>query len=142
MTGPELEKVVKALLGRGVPSAIVADVFGLDLELVKKAQSQGRVERYGTDDMTEYVEQMNWEAIEEARRIIQHGSSTEKSRMLGMVLGKQVALTGRRTPESVRNSQLAVVEMMERMREGRAEPVAASPFIARLSNRPEDQEAG
>jgi hypothetical protein len=140
VTGDELERVVKALLSRGVPSAIVADVFGLDLDLVKLAQSEGRVERYGTDDMTEYVEQMNWEAIEEARRIIHSGSSTEKSRMLGMVLGKQVALTARRTPESVRNSQSAVFDLMEKMREGPAPRADPSPFIARLANRDPEEE--
>ena len=50
--------------------------------------------------MTEYMEQLQWDAVDEARQTIATGSAAEKSRVLGMVLGKQVALSARRTPRS------------------------------------------
>lgn len=136
MTGEELENLVERLLVRGVPKTVVADALDLDVDLVGEKLTQVRVARYGTDDMTEYMEQLQWDAVDEARRIIEGGSATEKSRMLGMVLGKQVALSARRTPESVRNSQEAVVELMEAMRSGPPRTEAPrSKFIARLEEK-------
>jgi len=131
----ELEHLVERLLCRGVPKAVVADALDLDPELVDHKQRQVRVERYGTDDMTEYMEQLQWDAVDEAHRIIQSGSATEKARMLGMVLGKQVALSARRTPESVRNSQSAVIDLMDAMRKGKAKKdPEPSKFIARITD--------
>ena len=46
MTGEELETIVAAMLGEGVPPSVVARVFDLDHELVKRAQSEVRVKRY------------------------------------------------------------------------------------------------
>ena len=138
MTGDELEAIVERCLEEGVPPGVVARVFDLDHDLVKAAQSQVRTKNYGTDDMSEYTEQMHWDAVEEARRIIAHGSAAEKSRMLGMVLGKQVALSARRTPESVRNSQDSLMDVMEEMRSGRVRGSSPrSKFVATL----EDDEA-
>ena len=52
-----------------------------------------------------------------------------------MVLGKQVALSARRTPESVRNSQGAVLDLFESMRGGEAKKVEPKgKFIARLES--------
>ena len=89
MTSDEVEWVVTRLLEEGVPPGVIARVFGLDAELVAAAQSKVRIAQHGTDDMTEYTEIMNWEAVAEARRIIAEGSAAEKSRMLGMVLGSR-----------------------------------------------------
>jgi hypothetical protein len=142
MTGDELESIVMKMLGEGVPAGVVARVFDLDHELIKEAQKTVRVQRYGTDDMTEYMEQLQWDAVDEARRIIESGSAADKSRMLGMVLGKQVALSARRTPESVRNSQNSVIELMESMRGGKAKKQPPkSKFIARLSDGAESEGA-
>lgn len=135
MTGEELEIIVGSLLENGVPPSVIARVFDLDHDLVKHAQSQVRVKRYGTDDMTEYMEQLQWDAVDEARQTIATGSAAEKSRVLGMVLGKQVALAARRTPEGVRNSQDALLDALEAMRnEKPAKTQERSRFVARLEN--------
>ena len=135
MNARELENIVAKMLSEGVPPGVVARVFDLDHDLVRETQSGVRVRLYSTDDMTEYTEHMQWKAVEEALRIIESGSATEKQKVLGMVLGKQVALSARRTPESVRNSQDAVVDMMERMRTGKPKKASRSKFIARLENK-------
>ena len=135
MNADELETLVERLLTRGVPKSVVAEALELDGDLVGDKLKEIRVQRYGTDDMTEYMEQLQWDAVDESRRIIETGSATEKSRVLGMVLGKQVALSARRTPESVRNSQGAVLELMEGMRSGKPKkPATPSKFIARITD--------
>ncbi len=143
MTGDELEEIVTRCLEQGVPPGVVARVFDLDHDLVKEAQRTVRVKRYGTDDMTEYMEQLQWDAVDDARQIIASGSAAEKTRVLGMVLGKQVALSARRTPESVRNSQGAVLDLMESMRgSGKAKKESPrSKFIARLEDTGTDAES-
>jgi hypothetical protein len=135
MTGDELEALVERLLTRGVPKSVVAEALDLDVELVDLKLQEVRVARYGTDDMTEYMEQLQWEAVDEAHRIIQSGSASQKERMLGMVLGKQVALSARRTPESVRQSQSAVIDLMDAMRKGKTKKdPPPSKFIARITD--------
>ena len=138
MTGEELEVLVTRLLENGVPKSVVARSLNLDPELVAHKLTEVRVNRYGTDDMTEYMEQLQWDAVDDARQIIASGSAAEKTRVLGMVLGKQVALSARRTPESVRNSQGAVLDLMEAMKNGKAKTAEKSRFVARLENGTED----
>jgi hypothetical protein len=137
MTGEELEALVERLLTRGVPKSVVAEALDLDADLVDAKLRGVRVERYGTDDMTEYMEQLQWDAVDEARRIIEGGSAAEKSRMLGMVLGKQVALSARRTPESVRNSQEAVLGLLESMRAGKGKSKKPEPSKFNARREPE-----
>lgn len=131
----EFQNIAFRLLEEGVPPSVISRALDLSPELVKRAQSEVRVKRYGTDDMTEYMEQLQWDAVDEARQTIATGSAAEKSRVLGMVLGKQVALSARRTPESVRQSQDAVLDMLENMRAGKPEkkPIR-SRFVATLTN--------
>ena len=135
MTGAEMENLVTRLLTNGVPKSVVARSLDLDPDLVGAKLKEVRVNRYGTDDMTEYMEQLQWDAVDDARQIIANGSAAEKTRVLGMVLGKQVALSARRTPEAVRNSQDSVIEMFKEMREGKGKKTPErSRFIAKLDN--------
>lgn len=133
VTGEELEILVVRCLEERVPRAVVARVFGLDEDLVREAQNHVRVERHGTDDLSDYMEQLQWETVEDALRVLKNGSAAEKARVHSMVLGKQVALSARRTPESVRNSQDAVLELLTGMRtnKGKRPPAAPSKFVAR-----------
>ena len=135
MTGEELEEIVERCLTEGVPPGVVARVFDLDPELCKQAQSGCRVKRYNTDDMGEYMEILLWETVEDALRTLKVGSAAERRSVHQVILGKQVALAARRTPESVRNSQDAVIELMESMRSGPPRsPAPKSKFIARLDD--------
>ena len=94
MTPSELEEIVHALLAEGVPPGVVARALELDPMLVKDAQAEVRVHRYGTDDITEYNEQLMWDAVDRARDVIAHGSATERDRLLQMVDGVILPSTG------------------------------------------------
>lgn len=135
MTADELEALVVRCYEEGVPIGVVGRIFELDEDLLKETLGAFRVKRYGTDDESEYVEILKWEAIAKAREIIATGSAAEQKAILSTVLGKQFAMVARRTPESVRNSQDAVVDLMEAMRNGRPNATPKpSKFIARLAD--------
>jgi len=142
LSAKELELITERLLEEGVPPGVVARVFDLDVDLVREAQKAVRVLRYGTDDLEEYTEQTRWDAMEHARRTIATGSEADKTRFSAAMLGKTMAASARRTPAGVIQNQETILEMMEKMRTGEpAEPREQSRFVARLSNRPEDDDA-
>lgn len=122
MNASELELIVEALLVEGVPPGIIARVFDLEAELIKNMQREVRVKRYGTDDLTEFTEQLQWDAIDKARTIIWTGSAVDSTRFVAAILGKQIALAARRTPDSQRRATDAVLDLFETMRKGTAEP--------------------
>jgi hypothetical protein len=128
-----LETMVERLLGEGVPPGVISRAFQLDLELVKQRQAQVRKAKYGTDDLSEYMEQMQWTAVEEALKTMTSGSVAEKTRFVSAILGKQMAVAARRTPESQRKATEGLLEMMAGMRAGTARPTPPrSRFVAVL----------
>jgi len=119
VTGEELETITERMLEEGVPPGVVARVLDLDDELVKDTQSKVRVKRYGTDDLGDYTEQMQWKMMEVALNTLEHGSTAEKARVMSTVLGKQIAAVAKRSPEAERSQREAVEELFEQMRGGR-----------------------
>lgn len=132
----ELELIVESLLVEGVPPGILARVFDLELDLVKKAQRNVRVTRYGTEDLVEFTEQLQWDAVDKARDIIWKGSAVDSTRFVSAILGKQIALAARRTPDAQRNAQHALLDMLDKMKSGAKsdEEVEPSRFIATTGN--------
>ena len=116
MTPDELQEIVKMMLSEGVPPGVVSRVFDLDLDLVKEQQRGLRVKRYNTDDLNDYMEQMQWDAVEVARTILATGSTVEKARFVNAILGKQMTAAVKRAPEGQRDSLDKVTEMFAKMR--------------------------
>jgi predicted alpha-1,6-mannanase (GH76 family) len=118
ITALELETIVEKMLVEGVPPGVVSRVFDLDLDLVKDEQRKVRIRKYGTEDLNDYMEQMQWDAIETARTTLATGSTAEKSRFVSAILGKQMTAAAKRTPEGEREKRDQVEEMFRKMREG------------------------
>lgn len=132
LSADELESLVGSLLIEGVPVGVLSRVFQLDPELVKDAKSKVRVQQYGTDDLQEYTEQLQWDALESARDTLANGSASEKTKLMSSVLGKQIALNARRTPEGQRRTQEALIDVFAKMRTDEApEAVEPSEFVVR-----------
>jgi len=117
-TEKELICTVNALLSEGVPSGVVARVFDLDEGLVKQQQKRLRIDRYGTADMDEYMEQMQWDAIENARQVLATGTNSERARFVNQVLGRGLASQSRRVSDSVREGRERLVAELESMKSG------------------------
>ena len=140
ITAKEFEDIAVAMLTEGVPPGVVARVLRLDPDLVKQAQSKLRIRKYGTDDMTEYLEQIQWDTLDEVRTIIRQGSPADKVRFAAVMFGKQIAVASRRTPEKTREVTDRVTAMLEEMRIGEPrEPRARSEFVAFVGD-PDDQD--
>ena len=103
VTAEEMQTITERMLEEGVPPGVVARVLDLDDELVKETQSQVRVKRYGTDDLGDYTEQMQWKMMEVALNTLENGSVAEKARVMSTVLGKQISAVSKRSPESERS---------------------------------------
>lgn len=132
ITVKELELIIESLLVEGVPPGIIARVFDLELNLIKDAQRKVRIKRYGTEDLVEFTEQLQWDAIDKARDIIWKGSAVDSTRFVSAILGKQIALAARRTPEAQRRATDAVLDLFTNMRNGDAprEEEERSAFVA------------
>lgn len=115
MTDAELVTLVERCLIEGVPPSVVARVFGLDTELVKQAVKTVRVKQYGTDDLAEYTEQLQWDAVDQARQILSSGSVADKTRFISSVLGRHISVAGRRTPATQREAAEKVLTMLDGM---------------------------
>ena len=135
----ELEAIVERLLEEGVPPGVIGRVFTLDIDLLKEAQRKVRVTRYGTDDLSEYLEQIQWDTLDRVRDIIAKGSPSDQVKFAGALLGKQMAVAARRTPETQRKVTEQVAAMFETMRTGEKEDRARSRFVALVGD-PDDQD--
>lgn len=131
LSAVELEELVAKLLENGALPGTVARTFDLDLELVKEAQSRLRITNYGTDDVTEYLDQIQWDTLQEVQSIMARGTVADKIRFASIILGKQVALNARRKPETERVRTDALLDALTNMREGAPErPTEKSKFIS------------
>lgn len=144
MNANELEDLARFLLEEGVPAGVVSRALRVDLEAVKELRSKIRIQRYGTDDITDYLEDMQWKAIEEAMQTISKGSAADKAKYLQVILGKQMALAGRRTPESQKKNTDALLDVLQGMREDKPQKKAQpSPFTVvagNLDNEDDDEQ--
>lgn len=130
ITDREFALLVRRSLERGVPSGVVADIFGLDKALVGDMQREVHVTMYGTDDQAEYLENIQWAVLDKAHWMIQHGSAAEAVAMARSVFGKQLSLAGKRTPEHQQAKIDELEEVMREMREGAPSASGeASPFV-------------
>ena len=129
ITSAELRVIVERLLSEGVPSTVVARSFDLDTDVVREALSGVRARQYGTDDIAEYVEQMQWDAVARAREVIASGGP-EATRFVSSILGKQMTQVQKRTPEGQRARTEAVLDALARARDGAGSPVEPSRFVA------------
>jgi hypothetical protein len=116
VTADEFKTLVERMLTEGVPPAVVARIVNMDVDLIKEAQKEVRVKRYGTDDLNDYLEQMQWRTIEEAMTSLATGSSTDKARVMSTVLGKQMTAATKRMPEGQRDAGAKIQELMASMR--------------------------
>lgn len=108
-------ELLYGLLKRGVYPHIVADVFGVDLEIVEGALSQIHVERHGTDDIPDAMNGLIWTAIEVADQELRFGPPASKARFIQLVLARSIGLAGKSSPETSEKIREALDRMAEDM---------------------------
>ena len=128
-TEEDLVYTVNAFLAEGVPPGVVSRVFNLDEELVKSQQKKVRVERYGTADMDEYLEQAQWDAIDWARQVLAEGKPADQARVMSQLLRSGIAAGSKRLPDSVREGRDAISATLESMKGGGSSEARRSRFV-------------
>ena len=79
---------------------VVARVFKVDPAETKIRRDELRTKKYGTDDMQDYLTQLEWEAIDVSTRAVRGEKvPVAQQRAAQAIIGKTVAVNARRTPE-------------------------------------------
>lgn len=129
LTGDELAYIVDRLIEEGVPAGIIARTFELEEDLVRKQQKLVRIRRYGTADMEEYLEQVQWDLIDKVRESIAGGKVADAARYSAAL--KSMMGTDRRVPDSIRAARDNVLGNFEEMRSAEPQqPKERSRFVA------------
>jgi uncharacterized membrane-anchored protein len=122
MTEAEFELMVKRCLSNGVPVGVVAQVFELDRETVAEAKKELLVTEYGTADLAEFREHLEWKTLDKCRQILDTGSPAEAARIATTVLGRQIARGAKTISDGQREAQQSLAAKMEAMRTGDPAP--------------------
>lgn len=116
ITAKEFEAIVERFLEEGTPPGVVSRALNLEIDLVKDAQKKVRVRKYGTDDLDDYTEQTQWDAVEVFKTVLATGSTSEKARFASIILGKQLSAIGKRKPQSQREQTEQLEDLFREMR--------------------------
>ncbi|MGA9527158.1 MAG: hypothetical protein WBS24_03470 [Terriglobales bacterium] len=145
MNVDEFEHLVVRSLELGVPTHIVAELYELPLATAKEIQKQVRVRDFTTDDQAEFVENLQWRALQEADRMLRSGSPDQAMKIVTSTFGRQIQAAGNRPSDKVTERRNELMETLRSMRESPAVPAAPGRFVLgnagtdRRANQSEDE---
>lgn len=125
----ELELLVSRALEAGVPKEVTARVFDLPVDIVAEMQQEVRVGTYNTADRGEYLEHIQWEVLRRAEETIRTGSPGEAARVATAVLGRQIAVAGKRPSEGLSGAREEILAALAGMKGGDAPPAPVGRFV-------------
>jgi hypothetical protein len=140
------ELLVRRSLEAGVPPGVVAGIFELTTDVAKELQRQVRVERYGTADMAEYLDSIQFQTLERAQQLLEEGSPEQAARIVNSVFGRQLANAGKRPSSALEEQRAELMAAMKGVREGTASGSGPGRFVVgrtdveRRAHRVEDDE--
>jgi hypothetical protein len=130
VTDAELLLIVRRCLSFGVPSGVVGDVFGLDRDYVERIRRELLVGEYGTADQAEYLEWLQWRALDRCQWIVDHGSPADVTKVATAVLSRQLVTQGKRTSDAQRQAMERISGRLADMREGVGKRTdTTTPFV-------------
>jgi hypothetical protein len=100
MTDDEKANLIVALLNEGVPCGPVARALSIDELLVKEIKSDFRVTNYGSAEISEILQDLMFDAAALAREQLFFGNPSTQSRVMGLLLSRQLAQAARLEPDS------------------------------------------
>jgi hypothetical protein len=142
----EFEYLVTRSLELGVPTDICSELFELPLDTCTELQSRVRVRKFGTDDMSEYVEGIQWRALEVADRLLRQGNTDQAIKIVTAVFGRQIQAAGRRPSSELEKARAQILGRLGDMRDAAPVSVGAGRFVVgnvateRKANRDEEDE--
>jgi hypothetical protein len=135
----EFQFLVTRSLELGVPTHIVGELFELPQATAKDIQRQVRVTQFGTDDQAEFVENLQWRALQEADRMLRSGSPDQAMKIVTSTFGRQIQAAGNRPSDKVTERRNELMETFRSMRESPTAPATPGRFV--LGNTGTDRRA-
>jgi hypothetical protein len=140
------EHLVIRSLQLGVPVDVAAELFELPVDTIKDIRKEVLVRDFGTSDKEEFVENLQWRALQHADTMLRTGSPDQAMRIVNAVFGRQIASAGKRPSSALEEQRAQLMDMFTDIREGSAQPSAVSRFVVgrtdveRGANRDEDDD--
>jgi hypothetical protein len=140
------QALLKRSLERGVPSDALADIFELPVDVVKEMAKEVKIERFGTHDQAEYLENLQWITLERTEQIIRHGSPDQVARIATTVFGRQIAVASKRPSSALEEQRADILEMFRGVRESAPRATGPGRFVMgnvaidRKANRPDEDD--
>jgi len=140
------EHLVLRSLELGIPDDISAELFELPVETIKELKKQVLVREFGTEDKEQFVENLQWRALQHADRMLRSGSPDQAMRIVNAVFGRQIAVAGKRPSSAVEEQREQLMTMFAGIREGTAGPALPGRFVVgrtdvqRGANKDEDDD--
>jgi hypothetical protein len=135
----EYQHLITRSLELGVPTHIVAELFELPVASAKEIQKHVRVSMFSTDDQAEFVENLQWRALQEADRMLRSGSPDQAMKIVTSTFGRQIQAAGNRPSDKVTERRNELMETLRSMRESPAQPATPGRFV--LGNTGADRRA-
>ena len=141
----EYQHLIVRSLELGVPTHICAELFELPQATAKEIQRQVRVEQFGTDDQAEFVENLQWRALQEADRMLRSGSPDQAMKIVTSTFGRQIQAAGNRPSDALERRRSELMDTLARMRESPAPVAGPGRFVLgntgtdRRANQSEDE---
>jgi hypothetical protein len=123
------EGLIRRSLEHGVPPEIVAAIYEIPADIAKEMQREVRVSQYKTADRDEYLEYLEWKALEKVGRTIEHGSPAEVARVTTAVFGRQIAAAGKRPSDALTDARKDLMAAFSGMRDGPARVSGPGRFV-------------
>ncbi|MDA4119767.1 MAG: hypothetical protein OK436_04180 [Thaumarchaeota archaeon] len=135
MSPPQLIDLIRRGLNAGIPPTALSNMLECDVEPIKTLSMQVRRERYGTAELSEYLADLTFRAINHQMKTIMYGSPELAQKAAGVVLSKALATSVRQTPEEILRAREDLLAIARQDRvidiEGEEVEVAeASSFVA------------
>ena len=111
----EFEDVVERLLTVGVPPTAIAKAFEVDVFVIKEKLSGMRVERYGAAELAEAMGQLQWDALERVKDMMDNAPYNQRSKLITGILGRTMSLTARQSPETMGNVRVELLDLYAKM---------------------------
>ena len=140
-----LVELLRRGLKVGIPPTALSNMFELDPEVVKNLSITVRREQYGTAELSEFLSNLTWEALNYQYKTIVAGAPEAAQKVASLVAGKALATSVRQTPEEVKRARediLAIARLEKLVEiEGVTVDSEASSFVA-MAEQTDDQGQG
>lgn len=125
----EFAVIVRRCLENGVPVTVVARIFTLDRDLVAEARRELTVRDYGTAELGEYRQWLEWKTLATCHHLLESGSPAEKARIATQVLGRQIARAPGGETDAAKEARERIEATLENMRGGPVVVAAPGRFV-------------